>query len=233
MKICLFCKVEVEDDSRFCPLCLNPIPPWTESDVEEPMPPQHKPKEVRRSIRRWTLEILSLIAVTGAVVVLAVDLASDMSISWARYPLVFIALLWVSVYMALFVSNRAWVYLPVQLAVICLFLFSLDMLTPGPAWFVPLALPVTLLTVVTLALTLFIARKLVLSAFSIIIASIVASGVLTVGLELLINSHFTHRLFLSWSAVTLGCLLLLVILLLYLRRWFRMRHKEIRKLLHL
>jgi hypothetical protein len=233
MKFCEYCRVEVEEDSRFCPLCRSAIPPWTEGDKEEPMPPSRKPKEAGRSIRRWALEILSLLAVTGAVVVLAVDFASDMSISWARYPLIFIALLWLSVFMAVFFSHRAWVYLPAQIAAVCLVLFSLDLFTPGPAWFVPLALPVTLLTVTILALTLVTARKLVLSPFNSVIAAMVASGVLAAGLELLINSYFAHRWFLSWSAVTFGCMLLLVLLLFYLRRWFRVRHEEIRKLLHL
>ncbi|MBN2587764.1 MAG: hypothetical protein JXA64_02660 [Candidatus Fermentibacteraceae bacterium] len=233
MKICEFCKVEVEEDSRFCPLCRNAIPPWTEGDKEEPAPSPRKPKEAGRSIRRWALEILSLIAATGAVVVLAIDLASDMSITWARYPLIFIALLWLSVHMAVLFSHRAWVYLPAQIAAVCLFLFLLDLFTPGPAWFVPLALPVILLTVTIPVLTLVTARKLVLSTFSSVIAAIVASGVLAVGLELLINSYFAHRWFLSWSAVTFGCMMLLVLLMFYLRRWFRVRREEIRKLLHL
>jgi hypothetical protein len=233
VKICEFCKVELEEDSRFCPLCRNAIPPWTEGDRVEQMPSPCKPKEVRRSIRRWVLEILSLIAATGALVVLAVDLASDLSISWARYPLVFIAFLWSSVYLAVLFSHRAWVYLPAQIAAICLFLLSLDLFTPGPAWSAPLALPVTLLAAAILVLTLVIARKLLLSPFYSIIAAMVGSGVLAVGLELLINSHFTHRWFLSWSAVAFGCMLLLILLLLYLRRWFRVRQEEIRKLLQL
>jgi hypothetical protein len=233
MKLCRYCKVEVEEDSRFCPLCRNPIPPWTEADGEKQVSPLRNPKEVKRSIRRWILEILSLVAVTGSLVVLAVDFAPDLSISWAGYPLLFIAFLWIAVFLASFFSHRAWVYLPAQITAVCLFLFSLDLLTPGPAWFAPLALPVTLLTLAVLTLTLIITRKFHLSPFICVITSMVAAGVLIVGLELLINSYLDHRWYISWSAVVFGSMFLFVLLLLYLRRWFRVRHREIRKLLHL
>ncbi|MFO8184209.1 MAG: zinc ribbon domain-containing protein [Candidatus Aegiribacteria sp.] len=233
MKLCSYCKVEVEEGSRFCPLCGNPIPPWTEEENGAPIPLQRKSREAERSIRRWLLEAFSLMAVTGVLVVLAADIGSGESISWAHYPVVFIAFTWVSVIMGALISRRTWIYLPAQTAAVCLFLYSLDRFTPGPDWFVPLALPVTLLTGTVLALTLITARKLNLSAIGSVIAAMMAAGVLAVGLELLINRHLHRSWYISWSAVVFGCLLLLVPLLLYLRRWLRVRRNEIRKLLHI
>lgn len=233
MKLCEHCKVEVEEDSRCCPLCGKPIPPWTEEDRGTPGQLRHTVREAERSIRRWLLEAFSLMAVTGVLVVLAADMASGMSISWAHYPVVFIAFTWVSVIMGALLSRRTWVYLPAQTAAVCLFLYFLDRFTPGPAWFVPLALPVTLLTGTVLALTLITARKLKLSAIGSVIASMIAGGVLAVGLEILINRHLHRSWHISWSAVVFGCLILLVPLLLYFRRWLRVRRNEIRKLLHI
>ena len=45
--------------------------------------------------------------------------------------------------------------MPAQVAIACVFLFCLDRFSPGPTWFLPLAMPVTLLVgaVVALALT--------------------------------------------------------------------------------
>ena len=54
-----------------------------------------------------------------------------------------------------------------------------------------------------------------------------------VGLELLLNRYLENRWFVSWSLVAFVCMLPLVLLLLYLRRWLRARQGEIRKLLHL
>lgn len=233
MKLCKHCKVELEEDSRCCPLCGNPIPPWTAEENGSPVPLQRKAQEAERRIRRWLVEAFSLIAVPGILVVLAADIGSGMSISWAHYPIVFIVFTWVSVIMGVLLSRRTWVYLPAQTAAVCLFLFSLDRFTPGPAWFVPLALPVILLTGAVLALTLVAPRILKLSAIGSVIATISAAGVLAVGLELLINRHLHQSWHISWSAVVFGCLMLLVPMLLYFRRWVRLRKNEIRKVLHI
>ena len=233
MKLCEYCKVEVEEDTRCCPLCGNPIPPWTEEDSVTPKQLRRTASEAERSIRRWLLEAFSLMAVTGILVVLAADMASGMSISWAHYPAVFIAFTWISVIMGALLSRRTWIYLPAQTAAVCLFLYCLDRFTPGQAWFVPLALPVTLLTGTVLALTLITARKLRLSAIGSVIAAMMAAGVLAVGLELLINRHLHRSWHISWSAVVFGCLVLLVPIMMYLRRWLRVRRNEIRKILHI
>ena len=233
MRICQRCGVEVEEDARRCPLCGCAIHSMATDGSEEPAPAPRKRREAGRSIRRWVIELLSILALTGALVVLAVDLAADMSVSWALFPLAFIAFVWVSVTMGVLISRRTWVYLPAQTAAVCLFLYSLDGLTPGSDWFVPLALPVTLLTGTVLGLTLLAVRRLALSAFGSTIAAMAAAGVLAVGLELLINAHFHDSWTVSWSAVVFGCTLLLVVLAAYLRSWFRARQAELRKLLHL
>lgn len=232
MSLCRHCGVEVEDDAHWCPLCCEPLQPGTEGGKAEPAPPSRGPQEASRRIRRWVLEVLTLLGVTGAIVVFAADFATGMSLSWAHYPLAAIAYLLLSSALLILCSRRAWLYLPLQIVATCLFLFILDRFTPGPTWFLPLALPVTLLIGTILALTLTIVRRLALSPFATIAAALLASGLFVVGLELLLNSYFDRRWFVSWSAVAFVCMLPLVSLLLYLRKWLRQRQAEIRKLLH-
>jgi hypothetical protein len=233
MTLCKHCDVVVEEDARYCPLCRNPIHPGTGEEESEPEAPSRRPYEGVRPMRRWLLEIFSLLAVTGSLVVLAADFAPDMSLSWAGYPLAGIAFLWLSTVLAMFCSSRTSIYLPAEIATTCLFLFVLDRLTPGPPWFLPLALPLTLLVGTVLAMTLTVVRKLRLSPFAATAAAMVAAGVFVLGLELLLNSYRDQRWFVSWSAVAFVCMLPLVLLLLYLRSWLRARRGEIRKLLHL
>jgi hypothetical protein len=233
VKLCKHCEVEVEESARYCPLCRNPLQAVLEAENAGPAPPVPNPRETGRHVRRWILEVLSLLAVTGAFVVLAADIAPDLLLSWARYPLVSIAFVWVSVVLAVFCSHRAWIYIPAQVAAACLFLFVLDRFTPGPTWFLPLAMPVTLLMGAILTLAIIVVRTAGLSAVATVAAAMVAAGLFVVGLELLLNSYLDHRWFVSWSAVAFVCVLPLVLLLLYLRRWLRARQGEIRKLLHL
>lgn len=233
MNLCHHCGVEVETDVRHCPLCRAPLRPDIDGGDGEPTPLLHSPEEADRRIRRWLLEVISLLAMTGAVVVFAADFISGMSLTWARYPLASIAFLWLSAVWLTLWSCRVWLYLPAEIVTTGLYLYVLDRLTPGLAWFVPLALPVTLLTGVVLALSLAIIRRLRLSPFTTIATAVLAAGVFAVGLELLLNRYLDQRWFVSWSAVALVCTLPLVLLLLYLRKWFRLRRAEIQKLLHM
>jgi hypothetical protein len=233
MNLCKHCGVEVEDDARYCPLCRNPLQPGTEGEQREAPPPPPVPKAVSRSMRRWLLEVFTLLGVTGAIVVFAADFSFGMSLTWARFPLASIAFLWLAAVLLILGWGRVWVSLVAEVAAVGLFLFVLDGLTQGSAWFFPLALPLTLLAGTILALTLAIVRVLDLSPFPTIATAMSAAAVLVVGLELLLNRYLADRWFVSWSAVAFACTLPLVLLLFYLRKRFKPMQAEMRKRLHL
>ncbi|MGM0628628.1 MAG: zinc-ribbon domain-containing protein, partial [Candidatus Fermentibacterota bacterium] len=65
MRICQRCGVEVEEDVRRCPLCGYAIHPMTADGSEEPAPAPRKRRETGRSIRRWVIELFSILALTG------------------------------------------------------------------------------------------------------------------------------------------------------------------------
>lgn len=232
MNLCKQCGVEVEEGARRCPLCLVPLQPGAEKEPCEP-PPAPPPDEARRGLRRWLLEVFTLLAATAALVVFAADFATGLSLTWARYPLAAIAFAWATTMLLMLGAGRLWLCLPAVTATICLLLFALDAFAPGPAWFFPLALPLTLLAGTILGLALAIVRILSLSPFAIIATAMLAAGLFVLGLELLLNRHFAGRLFVSWSAVAFACTLPLVVLLSYLRRRFKSRQEELRKLFHL
>ena len=232
MSLCKYCGVEVEEDARCCPLCRNPLQPGMEVGQPRPEPSPTSPQEAPRGLRRWLLEIFSLLAAMGAIVVFAADFASGMSLSWAHNPLASIAFLWLAVAVLILGSGRIWLILPAEVAAVSLFLFALDGFSQGRDWFLPLAFPVTLLAGTTLALTLALVRTLDLSPFVAIATAMSAAAVFVVGLELLLNRYLAGHWFVSWSAMAFACTLPLLLLLLYLRRRFKPRQAEIRKLLH-
>jgi hypothetical protein len=232
MTLCTHCGVEVEASERYCPLCRNSLEPGIEAEETEPARPKRDTQEANRRIRRWLLEVFSLFALTAALVVLAADYATGLSIDWARYPLVSIAFLWLSVILLILSSRHAWIFLPAEIVAAGLFLFILDQFTPRTTWFLPLAFPLTLLIGTLLALTLAVARGRRASPFAIIATVLLSGGVFVVGLDLFLNRYLGHRWFISWSGVVFACLLPVVALLLYLRTWLRRRQTELRKLFH-
>lgn len=184
-------------------------------------------------VRGWVLELSTLLAATSAVVVLAIDLGFGGAISWSRYPLASIALLWVSTVLILLSSQRVWIYLPAQILAANLFLFLLDRFASGPSWFWPLALPLTLLIAVFLAAVLAIVRHYRPSVPGTMVIVMLAAGAFSVALELLLHRYLDQRWFIRWSAVVVASMVPVLGLMLYLRGWFRARRSELRKLLHM
>jgi hypothetical protein len=244
VNLCQHCGVEVEVGARYCPLCRRPL--TREAADESPQPlspavpatpafpaPAPAPTAAHRRLRRWLLEVFSLLTVTAAIVVIAADFATGMSITWARYPLSSLAFLWLLTLLLIAGAGRFWVILPGAVAVVGLFLYVLDRIIPGRAWFLPLALPVTLLAAAFLALTIATVRMLKLSPFATVATTLLAGSIFAGGLELLVNGFRAGRWSVSWSVVVFACALPMILILCYLRRRFQERQAEIRKMLHL
>ena len=191
------------------------------------------PPESKRRVRRYLLEIYSLLAVTAALVVFAVDFSRGLSLAWAWYPLASLAFLWVVMFLLILCAGRLWVSFVTEIAAVSAFFFVLDRITPGTDWFLPLALPLTLLAGAKLAFILAIARRMKPSLFTMIAIILLTASFFAVGLELLLNRFDAGRWSIVWSSVTLACALPVALILFYLRRRLRSRQEEIRKVLHL
>jgi hypothetical protein len=233
MIICPHCGVEVQDASAPCPLCQRPLTPDADTPADRSPARPGAPHEARRRVRRWLVELLTLLAVVGSAVVLVIDLATGRALDWAHYPLASIWFLWLATVAPQFLRGRSGAILTVEFATAAAYLAVLDRFTSGPTWFLPLALPMTVLAAALLAATLAFIRRPSRSPFAAIAAALLAAGALAVGVELLLNRFLDRGWHVAWSLVVLGCVLPLVAVLLYLRTWYRQRQDELRKLLHL
>lgn len=252
MNLCRHCNVELEPDARSCPLCQQPLPGTAEGELLDSLPsamPQSEPQEsapptspgppvpippeTKRRVQRYLLEIYSLLAVTAALVVFTVDFSNGLALTWAWYPLSSLTFLWVVMFLLILCAGRLWVTLLAVIAAICAFLFVLDQLAPGTTWFLPLALPLTLLAGAILAFILAIVRCMKPSLFTMIAIILLTTSFFVVGLELLLNRFYVGRWFIAWSSVTFACAIPVAMILFYLRKRLRSRQEEIRKVLHL
>ena len=237
MILCPYCGVEVDDAAAPCPLCQRPV----SQDVS--LGPRRAPTnapaaaagplEARRRVRRWLLELFAVLAAVGSTVILVIGLSSGHGLEWARYPLAGIWFLWLLAIAPLYLPSRHGAILAVESAVIAAFLAVLDQFTSGPAWFLPLALPMTALAAIDLYAALVFIRQPGRSPFAAIAASLLAAGVFAFGLEVLLDHFLEGHMHPGWSLVALGSVLPLVLLLLYLRKWYQQRQAELQKLMHL
>lgn len=233
MTLCRRCGVEVEDSDLFCPLCRGPLRDGFEEPETRTATRGRDNGEAGGRVHRWLLEIFTLFALTVALVVFAADFATGLSVTWSRYPLLAIAFLWASSVLLVFCSRRVWIFLPAEIIAVGLFLFALDRFTPGAPWFVPLAVPLTLLTGTVLAVALAVVRRRRLTPLAAVATVLLVAGVFLVGLDLFLNRYMAHHWSVGWSAVVFACLVPVIALLLFLRVWFGRRRLELRKLLHL
>lgn len=232
MKLCQHCGVELETNARRCPLCRRVWPDGGGMGTPDEPPPAPSQPVVRRRLHRWWLEIFALLAGAAIIVVVAIDLASGMTITWAHYPMATLAFGWLVGFVLVAAAGRPWVILPAEVAALSLFLWCLDGFTPGASWFVTLALPVTALAGAVAAAFLAFVRSAAPSPFTIVALAFVAAGAFVVGLELILNRHLGVGWHVNWSLIAFGSTLPPALILLYLRKRLRSREAEIRKVLH-
>jgi hypothetical protein len=184
-------------------------------------------------MRRWLIEVVILATISAAVVVFVADFAYGMSVTWSRFPLSGIGFLAISGLLIIAFSSSLYWLVALETIAAAFFLYLMDIFTPGNPWFVPLGLPLTLLTGSFILAVMALGQKLALSPLSVAATSVFVAGLLALAAELVINRFLIGVFFVSWSLVAFGCVFALLPFFLILRRWLRKNRPEIRKMFHL
>jgi hypothetical protein len=210
MRTCSKCAVEVEEGMERCPLCGTPLheglpglPPEAKEGIE--------PEVSESSVRRWLWEVISLLALTAAAILVAIDLASGFDVTWSLFPLSAIAFLWICATSAIALAKRPLALVAALAAALVAFLLVLELITRGRPWFLPLALPMVVMMIV-------------MSTGTWLIVS---------GIEYILNRYLQPAMVVSWSLVVLACAISLFLALLLIHRRLKERHSDIRRFFHL
>jgi hypothetical protein len=234
MPICRECGVQIEDHVAACPLCLTPVgAPTRQSgsidDQDHPIAPDSAGSHVRRVV--W--EVFSLVLATAAAVVAAADFALSHAVTWSVIPLLSVGFLWLTGSAVILLGKRIQLILLSVTVSLLLLLALLDHITTGDPWFLHLAFPITVLAAALISLMVVVVRNADLSTLAVIALSLVAAGLLLVGVDATLHWFLTDRVFVSWSLLTFTCILPPLLLLFYLQHRLRRRDPEIRKRFHL
>jgi hypothetical protein len=234
MPICRECGVQIEDHVAVCPLCLTPVGASARQngavdDQDHPLALDSNSGHVRRVV--W--EIFSLLLATAAAVVAVADFALSRAVTWSVIPLLSVGCLWLSGSAVILLGKRVQLILLSVTVSLLLLLALLDRVTPGGPWFLHLALPITVLTAALISLMVLVVRHAAISTLSVIALSLVAAGLLLIGVEATLHGFLTDRFFVSWSLLTFACIFPPMLLLFYLQHRLRRHDPEIRKRFHL
>jgi hypothetical protein len=193
-------------------------------------------EEHEAKLRLLLRDVFGFLALAGALVVFAVDFAYGTDITWSRFPLLALGYLVVVLYMPLYLprlpGGKTYPLIIGETAATGLFLSLLNRFTAGPDWFLPLALPLTLLSgVLVLAVTTVI-RRFRLSALGGISTALVAAGLFTVATELVLDSYLGAPPAPSWSLITAAAVIPIILFLINFERRLRRRGSDLKKYFH-
>jgi hypothetical protein len=236
MPICRNCGVVIEQGLERCPLCLALLGRVAEQHEGTSPPPGEARSPIEFSkpltpLRLW--EILSLFAGTSMVVVFVADFVYSMTVTWARYPLVSIILLWAAGSLLILLRRHRLLLLVTETAALAIFFLVLDFLMPTEPWFLSLALPLTVLAGTLIGVISVITGGLRHRVFAVLAVILVSVGLFLVGIETVLSLYLSGAFRLSWSLLVFGCTVPLVGLLFYIQYRLKVTSKEVRKIFHL
>lgn len=235
MSYCVNCGVELADSEKKCPLCgtevINPRrKPHDEVKTPFPSYPARTQQHVSRQSLLGLLALFFLIPILLCVVC---DASINHKVEWSGYV--------VGAFFQLYVTIAVPILLYDHCAKYCASIsLSLDMLSllallkyiewnTGGTWFLPFALPVTLLAgCIVIALSL-LARHARISRLSVAAVAVICAGIFCLAVELLLNAAFDLRHTLAWSIYPLITFLLLGAVLFYIDRNRPLKEKLIQK----
>jgi hypothetical protein len=217
MPTCPKCRVELAEGTRACPLCgfsLEVGPPGSAPEhYLDPSGSEGLTDEERTTIA-W--EVLSVSTLIGAVVVSAVNLIVDRTLSWALYPLAALALVWV-LFTALFkLGKRPLQAVLLSGAALPAFLLGLDLIDGGLGWAPAVAVPIALVVELSAGAAAFASLRAKRKGPNVFAFCLVAVSASCAGIDATVGLYSFGRLSFGWSAIVASALVPVAAFLLYL-----------------
>lgn len=235
MSYCVNCGVELAASEKCCPLCgvevVNPRQPHLE-DSWRPYPKREDPM-ITRLNHRFIAVILSISLALPATICLAIDRAYTGRLTWSLYVAGSLIMIWCWIVPVFLYRKPGYfkIALPISASLLA-FLLMIERLQPDRGWFVPLALPLVLLCTILVSMLAVLGSRRIVRGFAIPAAILACAGLLTIGVELIVNYYETESIKLFWSwFIFLPCLALAALSLAIARR--QRVKTEILKRLHL
>lgn len=239
MSYCVNCGVELDASARECPLCntpvLNPgeIEKHTRRNYQVPRSPFPEEKGQVETVKRKDFGILLSVVVLATVVTCGVlNIFVFTGALWSLAVIGACVILWV-IMIPVVIYSKLSIYFSLLFdgAAVALYLYMLTFLSGSSGWFMGLGLPIAVLVTALAELMTLCIRRLPRTFLTVSLYLFTATGLLCLGLEMLIRWYLERQIFLRWSAVVLTVCVILDIAVITMLSRRRLRN-EVRKRLH-
>lgn len=235
MAYCPQCGVEVDQSLSACPLCdsgLQADPPALENRFPRQPELPEMPRMTHERLRGIIWNVVSVLLCTAMITVFCVDMFTDFTLTWSRYPLVSLAAAWCYISLCLS-AYRSLLALHIgSLSITGIFLLALDLCNGRLDWFITLSLPL-LIAFFVLAGLVILVHGLPTKSWALTIGTGLTSiSLFCVVVNMLLNAFRDLSLIPTWALAVVIALLPLELLLFYVH--YRVRKKvNLEKIFHL
>lgn len=222
MSYCVHCGVELADREDACPLCGTPVLDPHRAPVREPMPEDRMEKEPRRINRRFVVLLVSAILLIPFIVTFIVGQVFHLGMTWPAFVIGAEICFWVYFVLPFLVRLHPAVTVLIDTATAALYLLFIAYLTGGLPWYLPLALPITLLAGIAAAVTALIAAKRRITRLSAVAWSFISVSLLPGAIDMTVTHFRTGSFLPTWGWFVTVPMLVLGIVLVVISRSVRM-----------
>jgi hypothetical protein len=208
MSYCVYCGVEIDDEMDFCPLCNTPVTADVADARENDQKSSTFPKEnllpdyeklTRIQYRKLFWKLSALILLSGSLVTVAIDLLASNAITWSRYSAASCLAIFVNLSLLSVWRHRLCVSLGISFISLSSLILLFDIFGFKEGWGKQLGIPIlAIFYLAFLVLTLLI-KRLKNRGLNLISYFIISSGLVSVGIESVLDRFFSGDIDLGWS----------------------------------
>jgi hypothetical protein len=162
--------------------------------------------------------ILSILLMILSLVCLIINYSIQNSISWALYPVGGLIVIWATtIPILIFEKYKVLGSLTGLTLTLIPFLFLIEYLAPIKGWFVPLALPISILSLLALGASLFaLVNKQINKFYSVGITIFLFGIIVNIGVAVIIYNHLDENIIFDIYRITTISIALLLSLILFI-----------------
>ncbi len=215
MKICPNCGVELDKSMNFCPLCGEAVMDGNNENIEYIRLRKQKQDEVlsnpyqklsSKQKRKLFWEISAIVLVSGIIITLMIDLIQGGGVSWSKYSMMVIAVLFANISVFCFWLKRINLLIIGSLFSTSLLFILLDIFNHNIGWGIELGIPLLFFVYLIVYTLLLLIRRTGERELNLLTYSLIAAGLLCVCIEGVISLYVNHVFKLHWSLIVIACI---------------------------
>jgi len=208
MSYCVYCGVELDEEMDFCPLCNTSVTADVADARESDQKSSTFPKEnllpdyeklTRIQYRKLFWKLSTLILLSGSLVTLAIDLLTSNAITWSKYSAVSCMAIFVNLSLLSVWRHRVVVSLGISFLSFSLLIVLFDVFGFKEGWGKQLGVPILAFFYFAFLVMTLLIKRLKNRGLNLISYFIISSGLISVGIESILDRFFSGHIALGWS----------------------------------